>query len=712
MPEREKKILKPFRWEKLRIPVIVVIGLAVAGIAIWNLIPRGEATLRSVAVISFENSTGDISYDYLKKAIPNLLIASLEQSKYLRVMSWERLSDLLKQRGKSDTDFIDKDLGFEFCRQEGIEAVVLGRFAKTEETFDTDIKVCDVETKNLIKSVSSRGEGVGSILKKQVDELSKEISRSVGLPENAITAGSLPIIEVTTSSMEAYNDFLKGREDAEKYDMDNARRFLERAAEKDPEFGLAYFYLARVYSCLDDAPKANEALEKFQKYGKKVTGIDSLYVNVLLARLFENDDEKCLKILKEIEKEYPEDKRVHVDLAACYERKKMFDEAVNEYNKAIELDPNFGHALNSLACLYVDMGNYDKALEYFQRYASALPEDASPFDSMGGLYFTMGKLDEAEKKYKKALDVEPGFEAAWKLAYLCALGEDYDQAMKWIDHYIANASSDGVRAQGYQWKGLFHHITGNLKQALNELDRAEELATASGNIEVADITLRGKTWICCEWGKLDLCQEYLERRVNYRNQVGRGSPPLNEIYRLYYLGILDLKRGMIEQAKAKQKEIMTLSAAISQAEENFKEIAFNHLKREILFAEGAWDEAFQVFRNAPPVQLSFSVYTSVQQKNLPYIQDFPARFYLKKGERDKAIAEYERLVSPDASLRGQALIHPFSRFGLAKLYEEKGDRLKAIEQCERVLKIWKNADPGLSEVEDTKKRLAGLKQRT
>ncbi len=54
----------------------------------------------SIAVISFENQTGDSTYNYLQKAIPNLLITNLEQSGYLRVTTWERMRDLLKQIGK------------------------------------------------------------------------------------------------------------------------------------------------------------------------------------------------------------------------------------------------------------------------------------------------------------------------------------------------------------------------------------------------------------------------------------------------------------------------------------------------------------------------------------------------------------------------------------------------------------------------------------
>jgi len=47
---------------------------------------------------------------------------------------------------------------------------------------------------------------------------------------------------------------------------------------------------------------------------------------------------------------------------------------------------------------------------------------------------------------------------------------------------------------------------------------------------------------------------------------------------------------------------------------------------------------------------------------------------------------------------------------VGKIYEQKGN--KAIEHYEKFLEIWKDADPGIAEVEDAKKRLVGLKSQT
>ena len=125
------------------------------------------------------------------------------------MVTWERMRDILEQIGEKDAETISSDSGFKLCRKEGVKAIVLGSFIKAGDMFATDVKVLDVETKKLLKSSSSKGDGVSSILKTQIDELSREISQGIGIIRQKEKAEQLQVADVTTTSIEAYNNYLK-----------------------------------------------------------------------------------------------------------------------------------------------------------------------------------------------------------------------------------------------------------------------------------------------------------------------------------------------------------------------------------------------------------------------------------------------------------------------------------------------------------------------
>jgi tetratricopeptide (TPR) repeat protein len=85
------------------------------------------------------------------------------------------------------------------------------------------------------------------------------------------------------------------------------------------------------------------------------------------------------------------------------------------------------------------------------------------------------------------------------------------------------------------------------------------------------------------------------------------------------------------------------------------------------------------------------------------------RAYYKKGELDKAIDAYERIVTYDPDGTERRCLHPKYHYLLAKLYEEKALSNKAIAEYEKFLNLWKLAKPGDSQVEDAKNRLAELR---
>jgi len=722
VPERKpftsREITVKFSLKKLILPAFIVIALAVIAVLTWRFVPKRKPALapkieNSVAVITFENLTGDKSLDDLRKAIPSLLITSLEQSGNFYVATWERMRDVLKQLGKGDSEIISSNAGFELCRHEGIKAIVLGTFTRAGNMFATDVKVLDVDNKKLLQSASSRGEGVDSIIKTQIDELSREISKGIGLPTDKISAGQLPVAEVTTSSMEAYHYFLRGNEETEKFLYPEALESFKKAVEIDPTFATAYLSLSWAHDNMFEARASREAMEKAMSLARKATEKERLYIEADYAVYIERDQEKSIRLLEQIISKYPKEKRAYLYLANIFGYDDP-DRAIEKLNKALEIDPHYGDAFISLGLYYRYQGNFEKTLELFKKYASVSPDQANPIDSLANLYFREGRVDEAVAKFKEALSLRPGF--VWStmaLHYVSALKEDYPEAMRLLDQLIAGMEDEESPGGGFfarvprafLWAWL-----GNLEKASSELDKITSIAVQLGNDEMRAMVNDIKVWAYYDRGEYGLSRDFFKNAeswltdyITYAKNMPVGGPSKGAIS--FYNGLLDLRLGRIDSAKTRLEEMRTLLPK-SKIEKDYD---YNYLRGEILIAEGKPQEAISLLEKAPPrILASLSYGPMLVAYNFPFLKDVLARAYEKNGEIDKAIAEYERLTASYPKSREPFLIHPKYHYRLAKLYEQKGWKAKAAERYQRFLNLWEDADSGQPEIADARRKLAGL----
>ena len=708
-PVRE---MKP-RWKRITLYAAMILGLATAFALLrpilFDTILVSEP--KPIAVVTFVNQTGDKAYDYLGEAIPNLLITSLEQSRYLRVMTWERMRDLLAQMGKKDVTAIDKELGFELCRREGIHAIVVGSFVKAGETFATDVKVLDVETKELLKTASARGEGVQSILDSQIDELSKEIARGVGLSQRRIESTPSQIAEVTTSSMEAYNYFLRGRDDLDKMYYRQARQFLERAVAMDSTFALAYLYLSKTYGAIVEPVAQVRALEKAKKLSSRAPEKERLYIEARYASVIERNAPKQLALYEELISKYPKEKRFHLYLASLYRLRGRFREAQQECETALQLDPAFAIAANELAYVFADQGLYEQAIEAYQRYASLSPGDANPFDSMAELYLRMGRLDESVARYREALRVKPDFYNSYRsLAYVYSLKEEYPEASRCIDTLVNAAPSVFLKAEGRLWGATYAGLAGRHRERASNISRVEEMVRQADAPQLMSPVFWTRAWEAIRLGKEHEARQLVMAFSGAYSRDNPRTPFYNTALRDVMFCYSDIQADRTDSARARMMLVLQNvdSLEVVTGTRGTFRLLLAAIQGELLLQEHLPDSAIQVIRRTPVPGPAMSVSWRMPMYITPSSRDIVPRSFQMKGMPDSAIAEYERMLKVNPASLDRRLINPLYHYRLAKLCEQTGKIEKARAEYRRFLDIWKAADRDLPEYIDAGKKLKKL----
>jgi serine/threonine protein kinase/Tfp pilus assembly protein PilF len=699
---------------KFLIPISAVV-FAFITIIFWHVFSGRQISSSlpdkpSIAVISFENQTGDKSYDILQELIPNYLITKLEAAGNMQVTTWERLLDLMKQKGNRDVEFIDRELGFELCRMDDIDAIVFGSVSKLGNMFTTDVKVWDVNTRQLVSSASAMGDGPESILITQIQELSLGILKGMGVPENQIGATSQKIAEVGTDSLEAYQYYLIGKDYFDKLYWSEAREFLEKAVETDPTFAYAYLLLGTSYRSLGEYKAELAAYKKAKEFSHKATERERFWIEGAHLIYVEGaGNDLYIPLLKQFIEKFPKEKTAHWILGYNYSSEGMLDKALESYHKSLELDPEFGMTLNSIGLLYSRMGDYRKATDFLEKYAELYPEDANALDSLAWIYFQWGKVDEAIYTYHDALDLKHDFpDSLMGLSIVHSFKENYREALHWAEQLISRSDNIRSRTNGNIRKGYLHYWIGEYDQALSDLQRAAELANESDNWRSKIIVESWRGFVC--YGKEDYekSREHFRRWIDWTTEKEVGEITSNRAFYDWILGLMDLKEGRFEFAQGRLEELDPSNSEGGADVRSVMSFYHNLLFAEIRMAENMPGQAIEALKYISSQEIIGQLPLDAPRAHGFLHEDTLARAYQQNGKIDEAIEVYEKLLRFDKDSIDRRDKHPMIYYSLAKLNEKKGEEIGAKQNYEKFLALWENADPSISEFQDAKQRLSNF----
>jgi len=410
------------------------------------------------------------------------------------------------------------------------------------------------------------------------------------VPLTATAGQSGDKIPITTSSEEARQLYIQGRDANEKLRATDGYALFEKAVAKDPNFALGYLGLANT------APTNKmffEALKKAVALSDKVSEGERLEILGVQAGAT-GDLEGQHRMYVELVAKYPGDERALNTLGNYFFALQDYPSAINYLTKATELAPNFTAPYNQLGYAYRFEGKYPEAEKTFKKYIELLPTDPNPYDSYAEFLMKVGRFDESIASYRKALEVDPNF-----IASLIGIANDQsfqgkgEEARKTLRQMTSVARNDGERRQALFWTAQTFILEGRYTDALRTVGEERAIAVKSGDFvaQSGDATFSGNIQLAA--GNLDAAAASFTEAIALMQKA--AVPPevkeANKRNSLFNTARVALKRGDLKtahaQAQAYQTQVFVKKAPFEvwQVHELLGMIAISQHKYDVALEE-------------------------------------------------------------------------------------------------------------------------------
>lgn len=468
----------------------------------------------SVAVMPFENLTGDNTYDVWEKGIPELLLTALSSSRELYVLDSETLANILQTMDYEQTAQIVPAIGRQAATKAKVKTFILGNILKAGANLRIQVKLLDSESGEVTKSEFVDGAGEDSFFE-MAETLSDRVKDYL---EIKVLAQDLehPLRDILTSSAEAYRHYIEGRGAFLASDNRSAVESFTRAVEIDSNFTTAYAHMAIAYWNAGLVEQAKHWFGKAYRRKDDVPYKSQLILEALRAGFERNMDEVVRWYEKTLEVD-PQLRWVWFNLGYTYTKTEQYDKATVPFEKALELSRQWGGTWEwvwvyfHLGSAYHEIGQYRRAIKAYEQGLAVSPDhpdltrslaitylaagdtararvnlmrwrarreqqgmpEALVATTMGYIYEKGGDQHKAEDFYRRAVSMDPACGRALNdLAYFLINREiDVDEGLELVGRALAiepgNPGYMDTQGWGYYKKGRY-------KEAVEVLQRAWE----------------------------------------------------------------------------------------------------------------------------------------------------------------------------------------------------------------------------------------------
>jgi serine/threonine protein kinase/predicted Zn-dependent protease len=704
-PLTSKEITVQFSVKKLFIPVLIGIAIIIAAIVIWQLLPKKGAVIALsdkpiLAVMYFENNTGDENLDHWRKMISGLVIDDLTQSKFIEVLSKEKLFTILSELNQVDAQSYSSNILKQVAIKGRVNHILVGNYAKAGDFIRINVTLQDARTEKTIGSEGVEGKGEESLFA-MVDELTGKIKTNLNLSAEEIASDiDRDVGIITTSSPEAYKYYSEGRDYHNRGEGRKSIQSMEKAIAIDPEFAMAYRSMSMSYSNYGYASAMKKHIQKAFEFSDRLSDREKYLIQGEFYRMSEKTYDKAFEAFDKLLEIYPTDPIGTVNLGILYYDLEEWDKAMECYNVLIQKRDDSFFPYYNMQLSYAAKGLYDMGQEILEYYLDNFQEDPIILWALAQNYIFLRKYDLARVELDRAISLLP----IWYFIFTDGdIGIFKGDLVKAEKDYLKLLEDPEPSAQIMGMKRLadLSILQGKFNKAIDQFKQAIELAENNGEMQWKSTDLLRLADIYLETGNPGNALGMLENVWKIAT-----DEELQNDQRMVLLGktLVYLKMKSLDDA---QKAADELEDSIRKGP-NQKLMRYFHLsKGKIELERENYSSAIEEFEKAIS-SMPFQFDLIFGNDNAKFL-DALALSYYTAGDLEKAREKYERITNLTSGRLHYGDIYAKSFYMLGKIYEEQGDSAKAIEHCEKFLEMWKDADPGLPEVDDARTRLAVLK---
>ncbi len=686
----------------------------IAGIVIyWQLqgsspSPSAMPDRPSLGVVYFENNSGDKSLDHWRKGFAELLTSDLSQSKYLNVLSGDRMYEILDDLELLDAAGYSSGILKQVARKGNVKHILRGSYIKAGPKFRVSVSLQNMETGEVVGSQTAEAEGEEDLFA-LVDDLTKKLKSDMNLTSEQIANDfDAAAAEVTTPFPEAYRLFVEGVRYHYRAEYEQCIECLDKAIAIDPEFAAAYGWKAFAYESWGYHAEFVTAIKKTYELIHRLKGRERYKYTAYYYMRIENDIPKAMAELQEYIRLYPEDIFAHHQLGTLYFL------AFEDHEKSIEyMRFNIDNRIKMFYSYYVMawaemcLGDYEKAREVCELFIDEIGDHPEMRFSLSVYYLIRGEYDKALADIEKA--EEMGFVVTfWNDLLKGCIRQtkgDFSGAERHYRNMIASRDVlVGVR--GREYLGVLALLQGRFQEAGSQFRQAIDLVEAAGDVANLSRLYAHLAYAGLRKGESEESLRACDKAVEYGD---RSIDPFNAIKLALHL------KGLGQLAMGSSAAALETAEALKKASEadpsRLTMRRYLHLVGSIEMKEGNTASAIKSLEEAASLlpaqnQNDLAGFKNSLRRTLYHAS--LAEVYFQAGNMEKARQACETLIGLTIGRTHYGDLYVKAFYWLGRISEEQGKPGEAIAHYQEFLDLWKDADPEIRELSYARQRLAFL----